>query len=521
MACEIKEYAHSPQIPKPLPPYNASYVEGLPTEWIASKLEETDLGYEHYDDYTDKVEDDVDAYMRSAVTDRNIDLPFTEDDIPSYNATKNSGALNARYNEGRGTTDYQPHHPELFMGDLQASKETLDIQMSKLKRHTAARADMAQVRMGNDTDFQVWEQAWAQPDISYALKDMQRWVANNLDWWEWPSFINPSFASAEGIIRDDKTRKNRADCAWKDYGDTIDTDMQFYDSNGKVKKQNIGYNVRPGDEQDHQGVKFQENFMGKVQSSKGQTDTTQANYAVKAGNADLVDRTNQNKHFKGQLAHEMKSAAREQIQAQDMHNSTSAVTRKGELMHDPRSTIKDIVKTQKERFETMAIGRQGVHQSADYGKHHRNTEGTLPWFLETNKVNMIKASRGEMDASKAQRNITQSYLLSQEVSNRMKAGSCLKDNHDRQAIMRDIQQQHQTGCENYGMCRPDSMAGHGMEHARKEYSDPSQKFGDDYHTKVMSSQKHPEQIKSRTLTADFDDNTFTDFSNREAWNSWH
>jgi len=514
--CPIRDYPHAPEIrPKPLPPFSAQYREGLPSEWMAAKLEETDMNYEHYEDYLDKVDADLNLYMRNAVTDRNLEQPFAEEDIPNYNATKNSGALNARYNEGRGTTDYKPSHPELFMGDLQASKETVDIKMSKLKRHTATRADLAQVAMGNDTDFQIWEQAWATPDISYALKDAQRWAANNLDIWQWPSFINNSYSSADYVIRDDETRRARRDCAWKDYTDTVDDDQQFYDTDGKCKKQVIGYNIRGGDDQDHQGVKFQEEHRSKFMSSKKPTDMSKANFSV---DVDMTDHSNMNKVFKGQLAHAMQSAARSQDQTQDMKKSVSRLNRKGERMYDPHSVIRDIAKTQKEQSEVLTKSRAGVHPTVDQGYHHRHTESILPWFLELNKVNMVKASRGEMDASKAQRNITQSYLLSMEVANKMKAGSCLRDDQDRQAIMREIEHQHKTGCETKSMCRPDTMAGRGMTQKRTEHHTQGQDFGNDYHTRVLSSQKLPDVVRSRTADADFDDNTFTDFSDKAGWN---
>lgn len=519
MACEIKDYPHEEEWPKRLPDCRAEYKEGIPPSYILEKLEETDMGQDIYENYLDDVECQTYAYMRNAVTDRNFDEPMFEEDMPTYNATKNSGALNIRYNENRGTTDYQPAHPELFMGDLGASKDT-GIKLAKLKRHTAAQADMARAQMGNDTDFQVWEQAWAQPDISYAIKDAQRWVANNLDVWQWPSFINQTYSSSDGIIRDDETRKNRADCAWKDYGDTVDTDMQFYDSNGKVKKQNIGYNVRGGDDQDHQGVKFKENFMNHVTKQKERTDIAKVGYSVKGNNTNLTDNSNMTKVFKGQLAHAMQSAIRDQEQTQDMKKSVQGKQRSGERMYKHKSVIKDIVKTQKERLENPTITTKGVIPSQDYGSMWRNVDSTLPWFLELNKNTMIKAARGELDATKAQRNIIQSYLMSQEVANRMKANGCLRDNQDRQAILRDIQQQHKTGCETHAICRGDKMAGHGLEQARKDFSDYTQNFGDDYHTKVMSTKKLPQTLKSRTDGADFDNNTFTDFTNTEGRNRW-
>tara|TARA_B110000908_G_scaffold113440_1_gene133084 strand:+ start:8635 stop:10197 length:1563 start_codon:yes stop_codon:yes gene_type:complete len=518
---EIKEYPHGDDWPKTLPSCKAQFHEGLPTEYLLYKNEETDMGYQHYDDYLTKVECDVNAFMRNAVTDRNLEQPFDDQDIPNYNATKNSGALNIRYNEGRGTTDYKPAHPEMFIGDLQASKETWDIKFAKAKRHTAARADLAQVAMGNDTDFQIAEQAWADPEISYAKKDMLKWVSNNLDWWQWPSFVNNSYTSAEGIIRDDKNRKNRHECAFKDYSDSVYHGKNVQNELGKVKKQNIGYNVTLNREQDQKGINFSEGFTAQNVSNQEPKDHQQAREAVKSESVNLVDNSIQSKVFKTKLAEAMKSAIGDQEMTQDMYNSVLGTVRKGDMLFDKKAVVKDTLKTQKEQNEIMTRTKKGVHPAKDHGILTRQTEGTLPYYLELNKVNMIKAARGEMDATKAQREIIQSYVMSKEVANRMKAGSCLRDNADRTSILRDIAHQHRTGNSNYNHCRKDGMAGRGQEESRKNKSEVGHEFQDDYHTKVRSSQKIVEQPKARVAGADFDDNTFTDFQVRDLRNSWH
>jgi hypothetical protein len=519
--CEIREYPHGDEWPKTLPDDSAQYKEGLPTEMLLYKNEETDMGYKHYDDYLNKVECDIYSYMRNAVTDRNLEQPFDDQDIPNYNATKNSGALNIRYNEGRGTTDYQPAHPEMFMGDLQASKETWDIKLAKGKRHTAVRADLAQVAMGNDTDFQIPEQAWADPEISYAKKDMLKWVSNNLDWWDWPSFINNSYKSADDIVRDDESRKNRHKCAWKDYDDNVYDGTNVQNEVGKVKKQNIGYNVTLNREQDQEGIDFGEGFTVQNKAEQAPQDHHQAREAVKPGTTNLVDNTQQSKIFKTKLAQAMKSAVIDQEMTQDMYNSVLSTIRKGDRQFDKKTVVKETLKSQKEYDEVISRRPKGVHPAKDASALPRYTEGTLPYYLELNKMNMVKASRGEMDAGKAQRQILQSYMMSEEVANRMKAGSCLRDNADRSAIMRDIQQQHRTGCSNYSHCRKDGMAGRGQEKSLKGRSLPGHDFQDDYHTKVKSSQGLVQQPKARVAGADFDSNTFTDFQKRDLRNSWH
>ena len=98
MSCLIPEYPHETNYPKTLPNCRAGWDsrEGIPTTMMLDKLEETDMGYNEYENYLDKVDCDVYAYMRNAVTDRNLEQPFAESDLPNYNATKNSGALNIR-----------------------------------------------------------------------------------------------------------------------------------------------------------------------------------------------------------------------------------------------------------------------------------------------------------------------------------------------------------------------------------------------------------------------------------------
>ena len=201
-----------------------------------------------------------------------------------------------------------------------------------------------------------------------------------------------------------------------------------------------------------------------------------------------------------------------------MYNSVLSNVRRGEHRYDKKSVTKEGLKTHKEDDEIYTRTKTGLVPTKDSSHQTRYVEGTLPYYLELNKMNMVKAARGEMDATKAQREILQSYMMSQEVGNRMKAGSCLRDNHDRGAIIRDIQQQHETGCSDINNCRKDGMGtGKGLE-SRKPQTDMTQDFGDDYHTKTKSSQALVENPRSRRLGADFDDKTFTNFTDTEGWN---
>ena len=103
--CNITNYRNG-AIPDDLPDCRAMSYGGGPTIELAYKLEATDMGYSNYEDSQADLIYAQDNYMRNAVTDRNLEIPFSETDLPGYNTTRNSGALNLRYNGGRGSTDY-------------------------------------------------------------------------------------------------------------------------------------------------------------------------------------------------------------------------------------------------------------------------------------------------------------------------------------------------------------------------------------------------------------------------------
>lgn len=515
--CEIQEYPHGTDYPKNFPDCRAEFKEGIPTSYVGYKLEETDMGYEHYDEYLDHVDYEVNDFMRNAVTDRNIDQPFADVDVPNYHATNNSGSLNLRYNETRGKTDYMPAHPELFIGDLKGSQEYLDIKMAKLKEHTAARADLAQVRMGNDNDFQLWESPWSDPDRSYAMKDMQTWVGNNLDWWQWPSFINPTYSSTQNSKNDPEYRKRRLEAADRDY-DTVNVDPGLQDEENLIKKTIVGKDYYMAKYQD-KAIIFADGTTAPFRSNPKPQDAYQNIKAVKEGNVNLFDQTTDTKIFKTKLAEAMKSSVNSHEQTQQMQNSLDGRTNRGLHKHDKKSKVKEVLKGHKENNEIVAQPSRGIHPGTDVTRTTKRTDTSLPYHLDTNKISMIKASRGEMDPGKAVRNITKSLELSDQVHNRMKAGACLHNYTDRGAIIRDIAYQHTTGCQTINKCK--SGTTQGPNASALALADTSQALVDQEETKIMGGIPINPQPPARSLASDFDDKTFTDLANRDTWNSRH
>ena len=293
-------------------------VGGINSSEMALKMEETDFGNIDYQDYLDDIHRAQDKYMRNAITDRNCEQPFAGDENDGN--FRDAGKLNLRYNETRGNTDYLPDHSEMMIGqDMgdpgitngafgSATETSLDMTMGKFKKFAAQRTDNVRHEFGNDTDWQIWEQAWADPDISYAKKDMQRWAGANLNIWQWPSFENFQVPYDEVQYDSSKATKERVETA-KLYLNDKDN---VYDKMGKVSRNKVGFNyhihpytIASADMGDHEGGR-------KTGTGDRINDPFRTrNQANKEGMVANID-SNMSKQFKGTLAYAMKSAIKDQ-----------------------------------------------------------------------------------------------------------------------------------------------------------------------------------------------------------------
>ncbi len=495
---------------------------GMDAGFLLMKMEESDMGYDSIYDYTSELANETNEYMRNAVTDRNLNEPFTPDDEPLRNATKNSGLLNLRYNETRGTTDYQPYHPEIFIGDLNAA-EDVGIKMAEAKRHTATRADARQVQMGNDNALTRPETQMSPSELSYAKKDLQKWISTYGWSWSWQSFVNGAYS---GFSPDpsnvDKQQYARIQSAWYDIDDNAYQEQQFHDIEGKKKREQIGYDYRLHPFQE-QTSDLTEEQLGIQQSGAAATDQAKAKYQSAPTTA--AGQSMSMRNTKLMLAKEMQSAI-SNVQQSHKPGESSFTRQQGTLLqHKKISEISKSLMTQPkaESNSGRAIGG-GLSPNMDHSKVSKSTTTTLPGYLDLNScIAMKKATRGtDDDVRKAQNLVQQSYNLFMESKN-MVAASGLADNSDRNKIMYRVEQQQAPTIDGRMLingANPRSILSGDVD--RKGISEMNCEFGDDCYTKRGSSllpNTDPEAFRSRLhREGGFDDGSFEELGKREVWN---
>ena len=511
--CSIKNF-RTGAIPNDLQDCRAISYGGIPTIEMAYKLEETDMNYDNYDEYLSELHYQQDEYMRNAVSDRNLEIPFAESDLPGYNTTRNSGALNLRYNENRGTTDYMPAHPEMMIGQDPFAGQDTGLKLAEMKRFTAQRAEDATVRMGDNSAEQIPEQPWADPEISYAKKDMFRWTSKVKNIWQWPSFENfQTSHKTKGNISGQKMTNHNCGKQCQDeeiYNDTT------HDTKGKVKHTQIGYNYDLGKYQD-QTINFNEEEMGQVRSTKEKENfQINRNDVTFEGQNIGFSHSNENKIFKTKLLDAMKAAISQQEISGKMGNSIKGNKVKAGKEFMNRSVIRDILESQKRKKETMITNRSGLSQNRDAGYLQRETYKDLKKTLQI-KNNMIRGSRNDKDLNYIQRDIQNTMKLNQET--KAKIGySGLKNNVDRQAIMKDIQTTHKTGCSTENKCFS-GQTGKSQEKSILTSTDTTQPFHDHPINHTRSSKlltNNPKGLKEFvSITGDVLDTNISDTARLE------
>ena len=515
--CNITNY-RTGSIPDDLPDCRAISYGGIPTIEMAYKLEETDMGMDNYDDYMSSLHYEQDAYMRNAVTDRNCEMPFSEADLPGYNTTRISGALNLRYNGGRGTTDYEPAHPEMMIGQDPFAGEDTGLKLAELKKFTAQRANDASVRMGDNAAFEIPEQPWADPEISYAKKDAMVWTSKIKNIWQWPQFENFQ-TSHKTEINVAGEKKRKFECGEHCVDEEIYGDAS-YDKEGKVRHTQVGYDYALGKYQAHT-MDFDEGQKGQVRSTKHPERFELLRNDVKDGH-NIIDHTEKTKVFKSKLFEAMKSAVDQQDFSGKMGNSVKGEKVKSGKEFENRSVIKDIVETQNRKKETMTVTRSGVHPDIDAGYLKRHSKNHMRNTLQI-KSNMVKGSRNDGDLGYIQRDIANSMKLNREDKSRLCA-SGMVDPVDRNAIMREIATTHKTGCSEKGKCFS-GYNGTTQEHSLVDTVATTQTLPDTPYTHVRSSQLLEENPRSKkdyiALTDDVLETNISDTSRFEGGrNRW-
>ena len=137
---------------------------GMPYSEIIQKMEVTDLGaYEDEDGIYHDPRESYEQYMRAEIIDRTPDMPSMDDDSFSRNPTRSRKIIGLHY----GTPNESPAHPEMFMGftDPDPRGASTDPRFDKFREHTAARAKVQVLQMGENSDMQVGQRPWTGPAI--------------------------------------------------------------------------------------------------------------------------------------------------------------------------------------------------------------------------------------------------------------------------------------------------------------------------------------------------------------------
>lgn len=513
--CRTTDF-RSKWIPDDLPDCRAISYGGIPTINLAYKLEETDMGSNEWEDYDAKIKYEQDDYMRNAITDRNLDIPFTEGDTPAYNSTRNSGALDVRYNGGRGTTDYMPNHSEMMIGQDPFAGEDTGLKLAELKKYTAQIARSNEPRFGYNNADEIPEQPWADPEISYAKKDAMLWTSKIKNIWQYPQFINIQTSHLDQVDTEQEA-KNRIKCANRAPQEEIYGD-QPQDAEGLVRRTQVGY-VYDMAKFQAQTMDFQKEEQGQHRQAKQPDRFELLRNEVKDGH-NIVDKSVKAKYFKAKLQEAMKTAVEHQTHDNKLHNSDLSRKVKSGKESEGKAIIQNIVETQKRNKEVMSTLRAGVHPTKDHGYLKRESV-SLTKFKDNIKAQMVKGSKKDEDIGSIQRDIAHSMKLNKEDKSRLCASGLYND-VDRLKILHQIAHQHKTGCSVKNKCYKK-----GAEYNTETKVDPSaptQTFLDDNYTHVKSTkliEENPRSIKDYShFTDDTLDNNISDTcrgNNRNRW----
>lgn len=467
---------------------------------MAHKLEETDMGADNWEDYDSQIKYDQDNFMRSVVTDRNLEIPFNELDIPTHSATKNGGVLNIRYNGKRGTTDYIPSHPDMMIGQDPYAGEDSGLKLANLKKHTAKITESNKPRFGYNNADTIPEQPWANPDISYAKKDLMVWSGSIMNIWQWPQFLN--FQIKQPTQVDTKREaKKRIDCAKRATCEEIYAD-QPQDAKGLVRKPRVGY-LYDMTKYQAQTIDFQETKESQRRQAKHPDRFEVLRNEVKDGH-NIIDHTTRTKYFKNKLLDTIKTIVGQQEHSTKLGNSKEGRKVGSEKVFEGKSIINNITETQKKNKEVMNMIRTGTYQTDDAGYLNRQSESVVK-FQNHVKSQMIKGIKKESDTGRLQRDIAQSMKLAKEEKSKLCANG-LYDDVDKQKLIYQTEHQHRTGCS----IKAKSYSGvkEYEPESKKDKMTPTQMFLDDHYTHVKSTKLLEENPKSIKDYSDVTDETF-------------
>lgn len=526
---------------------------GLPTIELAYKLEETDMGFNNVYDYATDLYEQQDEYMRNAVTDRNCDEPAFNDDVPNYNATQNSGALNVRYNGTRGTTDYLPAHPEIFIGDLgntapgpgsnnnnagyigNAEELSIDVSLAEMKSRTAAIVDTIQYQFQDSSDQQIAEQAWADPEISYAKKDMQKWYNHIYNKWEWPSFINHQ-SGQQRLWDPSTTARERKECMIMG-DDAVQTGPELRDEyakiikprapaaidaiNGKYLQTSPNSYTTPWSTQDENRQRMMIN----------ETDPALARIAVR----DCLltqDTTKTGYNRRMNLAINMKIALQNQDSTTILgqHTDTSK-KKKSNPLTNPRQHVSNIAKimhTHNTQDATMTriqnSGGANIQPSKDHIKPRHYSQSSAPGWLLDNIREIKYAAMGATDPAKCKRNIQYTYYAEHRPDHIQATNNANRNLIPNNSTTNINDVEHttrlQTSTATTRYSDPTSVGigiGHDLTRNLKDNITTNVTYDDTQYSKHRKTLR-PTSIEDRYNAAELDDETFQqqdDFEKRE------
>jgi hypothetical protein len=519
---------------------------GLPTIELAYKLEETDMGFNNVYDYATDLYEQQDEYMRNAVTDRNCDEPAFNDDQPNYNATRNSGALNTRYNGTRGTTDYLPAHPEIFIGDMggggtnqpagfigNAEELPIDVSLAEMKSRTAAIVDTIQYQFQDSSDQQVPEQAWADPEISYAKKDMQKWYSHIYNKWEWPSFINHQ-SGQQRLWDPSTTARERKECMIMG-DDAVQTGPELRDEYAKIIKPRAPAAIDAINGKYVQTNPTNYNIPWSTQDENRQrmmiNETDPALARIAARDCLLTqDETKTGYNRRMNLAINMKIALQNQDTNDVLALGTSADAsskKKSNPLANPRQHVSNIAKimlsdnvntNDATQSRITTSGGANIAPSKDHIKPRHYAQSSAPGWLLDNIREIKYAAMGATDQAKCKRNIQYTKTMHDHIQANNNANRGLRPNNATTNIQ-DVEHttRLQTSAATHHYVDPVGAGGHDMTRNLTHNTITNVTYDDTQYSKHNKTLM-PTTIPDMYHAAELDDETFQqqdDFEKRE------
>ena len=266
--------------------------------------------------------------------------------------------------------------------------------------------------MGDNSDQTINEQAWSDPEISYAKKDMLKWYGHIYNQWSWPSFINFNTQSTRFFNPAETMRRRYESYMMGD--ETIQTGPELRDEYARVIKPQVGYNYYLHPYGKHT-MAFSDETDNKQRKMINEADPRLINIAQQDCQFENCGEDREGYNRRMDMGILMKSAAQNQATTTTLQKGTQGRNPTTKKEFDPKSRINKIVKGHTEQPEAHSKLTSAPKYQKDYTQTHFKSAAEIPAWVLGNLHGIQKAAKGQTDQCKIKREIQQSKDMYKEV----------------------------------------------------------------------------------------------------------